>query len=643
MNKVLTSSIRHLGFGIAVTVAILTPVAIYKTIQNKRQLDKLEAKGRKKRVALNDEQLLLSQYKSHVNETLQSKVCYLKNLKCSHHLNLYIKQILSLSATQIRQQIISGDLKCIDVIITYCLVCDKANSKVNALFEKHYDSAIIDAQNLDKILTVKRKASSQEFQQFVSTKSLLGVPISIKDVFEMKDSDSTNGTLNNCDNKCESDGAVLQIIRENGGIPFCKTSVPQLLMMPETRNNIIGDTFNPHDISRSCGGSSGGEGAIIGAKGSILGVGGDVGGSLRIPAHFNGIMAYKPSSKRTLGIGKIWAYKTNKKQRHTGKFAMLPSVGPMARNMDDIILFLKSLWTPKAFELDMYCAPIPFRNNMFVVSYKPKLNIGYWTTDGWFTPTKCVKRAVELCVDQLSKNYNYNLIPMEFDQGKKVLEMYLKYSYAQGNMTKYVNALVGEPLQPQFVRMKFFTDIPNAIKKWIFNPLMRYFGERRMAFVTERVAKNGGLTVKELEDVMYEIMEFRYEFWNWVDSTKVNEADDSKIDVILTPVCYFPALPVGFSGDLSTSLTATFLQNVLDCAAGSIGPITFVQEDECGYDINALPVEQRDKMSKKLNEFMKGAKGLPINVQVFGRPFDDEIVLRVMKELEILFTKENRG
>eukprot|EP01084_Bolivina_argentea_P234604 394962_1 len=612
-------SFSKLRLVIAITIISTTTVTIYRAIRNRKRFEKLKQKGRQKVEELNEPQSLLLQHKQCINNALKSK-------------------ILSLSATQIRQEIISGNLKCIEVIITYCLQCDKANKKVNALFEKHYNSAIIDAQNLDKLLTTKRNIlSTKEFEKFVANKYLLGIPISIKDVFEMKNSDSTNGILSCCNNKCNSDGSVLKVIRENGGIPFCKTSVPQLLMMAETSNNIIGDTLNPYDITRSCGGSSGGEAAIIGNKGSILGIGGDIGGSLRIPAHFSGIIAYKPSSRRTLNIGKIWAYKNsgNIKQRYTCKLGILPSVGPMARSMDDIILFLKGFWNVKTFELDTYCAPISFRDNMYLKSFKPQLNIGYWVTDGWFTPTKCVKRAIDLCVDGLSTNYNYNLIPMEFDKGQKIIEIYFKYTYAQGNMRKYIAALHGEPLHSQFTTVKMLSDIPNIIKKWIVNPLLCYFGEKRKAFLCKVICKNGGLTVKELEDTMYEIMKFRYEFWKWVDQYKLN--DNNKIDVILTPVCYFPALPVGYSQYLAPSLSSTFLQNVLDCAAGSIGPITFVKHDECQYDINKIPINQRDEMSKKLNQFMKNAKSLPINVQVFGRPFHDEIVLRVMKELETLF------
>ena len=105
-------------------------------------------------------------------------------------------------------------------------------------------------------------------------------------------------------------------------------------------------------------------------------------------------------------------------------------------------------------------------------------------------------------------------------------------------------------------------------------------------------------------------------------------------------------MPLNWSEKLITSVTSTLLQNVLDCTAGTFGPITYVRESECHYDPNVLNLDekQRDSWTKKFNEFMIGAKGLPVNVQLFARPYDDELVLRVMKELEVYIqpTKINK-
>ena len=97
---------------------------------------------------------------------------------------------------------------------------------------------------------------------------------------------------------------VLQRLKELGANPFCLTNVPQTMMSFGSSNPIYGATTNPHDRTRSPGGSSSGEGAILGYGGSILGLGTDRAGSLRIPAAFCGIVSLKPTSGRIYDGGR---------------------------------------------------------------------------------------------------------------------------------------------------------------------------------------------------------------------------------------------------------------------------------------------------------------------------------------------------
>jgi amidase len=91
---------------------------------------------------------------------------------------------------------------------------------------------------------------------------------------------------------------MIRELRNLGAVLYCKTSVPHTLMMGETINNIIGYTLNPKNRNLAAGGSSGGEGALIGLKGSPIGFGTDIGGSIRIPAGFNGLYGIRPSHGR---------------------------------------------------------------------------------------------------------------------------------------------------------------------------------------------------------------------------------------------------------------------------------------------------------------------------------------------------------
>ena len=96
----------------------------------------------------------------------------------------------------------------------------------------------------------------------------------------------------------QCDALLVALARSHGAIPFVRTAVPQLLMLPETFSAAWGVACNPHDLSRACGGSTGGEGALIAARGSPLGIGTDVGGSIRLPAALCGIYGFKPTNDR---------------------------------------------------------------------------------------------------------------------------------------------------------------------------------------------------------------------------------------------------------------------------------------------------------------------------------------------------------
>ena len=126
---------------------------------------------------------------------------------------------------------------------------------------------------------------------------LHGVPVSIKDQFGIKGYDSAIGCAKYINKPFIDDCNLVKSLRAAGAIPFVKTTVPQTMLSFETTSPIHGVTRNPRDLTRSPGGSSGGEAALIAGGGSLLGFGTrtDLGGSIRIPAASCGIYAFKPT------------------------------------------------------------------------------------------------------------------------------------------------------------------------------------------------------------------------------------------------------------------------------------------------------------------------------------------------------------
>merc|ERR1712029_148681 len=184
----------------------------------------------------------------------------------------------------------SGEVRAVDAVRAYQWAALKANSRLNCVCQ-----FIREAEEW-------AEACDAMPQEDRAGRPLHGIPISVKDNYEVKGYAITAGSPRMINNICEKDALVVEIIREMGGIPFCVTNVPQSCLTLQCSNPVFGITGNPYDPDKSCGGSSGGEGSLIGAGGSILGVGNDVGGSLRCPATFCGIYTLKPTYGRHISM-----------------------------------------------------------------------------------------------------------------------------------------------------------------------------------------------------------------------------------------------------------------------------------------------------------------------------------------------------
>lgn len=162
-------------------------------------------------------------------------------------------------------------------------------------------------------------------------------------------------------------------------------------------NPIYGTARNPHDINRSCGGSSGGEGGLVAAKCTPIGFGTDVGGSIRIPAAFCGVYGFKPTSQRVTykGITLPVKYGT------CPQGVIIPTTGPLGKSFADIKVASELMF--KSNEIDPFVPPLPFDHATFNEFTSKKLRIGYFDDLPLFPSTSSVKRGVNLAVEKLKK------------------------------------------------------------------------------------------------------------------------------------------------------------------------------------------------------------------------------------------------
>jgi amidase len=158
---------------------------------------------------------------------------------------------------------------------------------------------------------------------------LSGVPFSIKDSIEVEGTVCSAGTIGYRNApKSTRDATLVARLRAAGAVPIARTNLPDLLFAFETDNLLFGRTNNPYDLSRTSGGSSGGEAALIASCGSPFGLGSDAAGSVRLPAHYCGIAALKPTSGRLARTGHV--------PPPGGWIEALWQIGPMARHVEDL-------------------------------------------------------------------------------------------------------------------------------------------------------------------------------------------------------------------------------------------------------------------------------------------------------------------
>ncbi|XP_035689614.1 vitamin D3 hydroxylase-associated protein-like [Branchiostoma floridae] len=176
---------------------------------------------------------------------------------------------------------------------------------------------------------------------------------------------TTLGVTKYLETPAGEDAVIVQVLKKQGAVPFVRTNIPQSLLSYSCSNPVFGNTVNPLDPERTSGGSSGGEAALIKAGGSVLGLGSDGLGSVRIPAHFCGICALKPTGLRISDRGLL--------KGTPGIQGVIAAPGLLARDVDSLALGLKALLVPDMFQLDPRVAPIPFQQEVGLITIQINL------------------------------------------------------------------------------------------------------------------------------------------------------------------------------------------------------------------------------------------------------------------------------
>src|SRR5712692_10381957 len=270
-------------------------------------------------------------------------------------------------AERIRQKKLSP----VDLVNAHLARIEQLNPKLNAFVQVDADGARGRARVAETALTRGERVGP-----------LHGVPVSIKSSIEVAGFRCEAGTKLRQGTVASQDAPLVSRLRDAGAIILGTTNTPELLMAWETDNLLYGRTNNPWDLTRTPGGSSGGEAAAIASGMSAAGVGSDGGGSIRVPAHFSGICGLKPTPGRIPSTGHYPA--------SAGPFALIGVVGPMARTIADLKLLFEVMQGPDVG--DACAAPVPLRWPS--QDETKRLKIGYFEDDGRTPVTPETRAAV---------------------------------------------------------------------------------------------------------------------------------------------------------------------------------------------------------------------------------------------------------
>ena len=227
------------------------------------------------------------------------------------------KSILNLDARTLAKLIVNKKITSRKATEIYIEHINKMNPSMNFLVENRFQAALKEASEADKKLK-ENKAEGK----------LFGVPISIKESFHVAGMKTTGGLLNRQEAVQHTNADVVQKLIDEGAIILGKTNTPTLCFCQETDNKLYGRTNNPWDITRTAGGSSGGEGVLIAVGGAAAGLGSDIGGSIRFPSHFNGVVGFKS------GFGQVSSEGSFPKENNELEKRML-GIGPMTKTVGD--------------------------------------------------------------------------------------------------------------------------------------------------------------------------------------------------------------------------------------------------------------------------------------------------------------------
>ncbi|CAG7962777.1 unnamed protein product [Penicillium olsonii] len=413
---------------------------------------------------------------------------------------------------------------------------------------------------------------------------LHGLPISVKEQISIAGHYTNVGFVSMVSNHSTEDASIVKSLKSLGAVVFARTNQPQSLMQLETSNNVYGATVNPRNRGLTAGGSTGGEGALMAMHGTPLGIGGDIGGSIRVPAALNGTYGFYPSIGRISGEGALVP--------SPGCDSIPGTLGPFARSLRDIELFCKSYSLTKPWMDDASLIP----GDILSPRHKPAnaLRVGILVDDGVVSPFPPVQTVMRELQERLGKHHSIHVVPfkpLDHEEAWRIISA--NYFEDGGADIRNICQAGNEPLLP--------------MTEWIIRQCQENASRVAPTMQGRKMARD----------------QFRQKYnahWN-----------EAGIDVLLAPVTPSTAPPLG-----ATPYWAyTAVWNLLQYPAIAVPGASYIGDWD-RRSLSGMNYRPKTELEKLMLEDYSPevSQGMPVGVQVIAKRMHEDILLHAAYTIE---------
>jgi Asp-tRNA(Asn)/Glu-tRNA(Gln) amidotransferase A subunit family amidase len=422
-------------------IGSLVGYSVYKTIKSlKDRRTKNYWKNQAKQCLAERNDLVQQFLKDHSNDVEKERLEY----------------IINLNVSELAEKIKNKEITSYETVLAFSIRAATIGKDLSLIADVNFKQALEEARERDNQLK----------EGFV-VGPLHGVPVSIKDHFNVKGFRTTLGITSLYHNIAKEDSYIIKVLRGLGAVPFIKGNLSQGMLCIGSSNPLYGCCLNPRNKNKSTGGSSSGDAGLVATNCTPIAIGSDIGGSIRIPSSFCGIYGFKPTSSR-ISIKDV--------PNHVAKIPpVYPNynlvIGPLGRSVNDLILMCKLLFG--SFPND------PFVNSSkFKEVEERKLTIGYFYDCPVFQPAQIVKSSVDDIVAKLKED-GHDVKEFDISKFHTMVNLGLELMYSLNFMQELQEELKGEDLDPIYDNYKYYSTL-NPFKRLFLSQYYKLAGEKRL-------------------------------------------------------------------------------------------------------------------------------------------------------------------